>query len=67
MTFSTKTIKYFSHTAFPYTYSQLLNDIDKLPEKYVEKATLGKSLLGTNIPILHITEHVNVESLKGLQ
>jgi hypothetical protein len=45
----------------------LLNDIDKLPEKYVEKATLGKSLLGTNIPILHITEHVNVESLKGLQ
>lgn len=32
-----------------------MNDIGKLPEKLVDKKYLGKSLLGTDIPILHIT------------
>lgn len=43
--------------SIPYTYSQLLNDINALPGNIVKKNILGRSLSGVDIPVLHITNH----------
>ncbi len=43
----------------PYTYSRMLRDIKSLPVGLVKINSLGRSLTGANIPILHITNHQN--------
>ena len=47
--------------SIPYTYSQMLKDISALPQNFVKKEVLGRSLTGVEIPILHITNHENPE------
>lgn len=52
--------------SIPYTYSQLLKDIDLLPNKIVKKYILGRSLGGVDIPILHISNHDQTTLKKNL-
>lgn len=59
--------KVFFAYCIPYTYSELLNDLRTLPEELVKVETLGKTLCGLDIPILHITDHSsNFEDKKNV-
>ena len=41
----------------PYTYSQLVRDLEGLNPALTKQSVLGKSLAGVDIPLLHITNH----------
>ena len=41
----------------PYTFSEMLYDISKLPSDVAKHHVFGRSLAGIDIPILHITNH----------
>ena len=41
----------------PYTFSEMLYDISKLPSDLVKHHVFARSLSGIDIPILHITNH----------
>jgi hypothetical protein len=43
--------------SIPYTYSELISDIDKMPNKLVKKYTLARTHSGVDIPVLHISNH----------
>lgn len=47
---------YFAY-CIPYTYSELIEDVSKLDPHKARVYTMGRSLTGLDIPLLHITDH----------
>lgn len=51
----------------PYTYSQLQQDIESFGHSpHLKVLSLGRSLSGLDIPLLHVTEHGSYGKKKGI-
>lgn len=50
----------------PYTYSQLQQDIESIRHSpHLKVSSLGRSLSGLDIPLLHVTEHGPTQNEQG--